>query len=384
MLLVGVQFGRAPLRWRLEDSLAELAELARSAGARVVGSVAQKLARPSNQYVGSGKLEQIKDLIGNGGVDAVICDDELKPTQQRNLEEALGNIKVIDRTALILDVFARRAQSREGRLQVELAQHEYLLPRLAGQWSHLERIAGGMAGGPTGGIGTRGPGETQIETDRRLVRSRIQRIKRDLDNVRRHRSQYRARRKDRNIPVATLVGYTNAGKSTLLNSLTRASVRTENRLFSTLDPVTRRIFLGSRREVLLTDTVGFIQKLPPSVVAAFRATLEEVEESTFIIHVVDVSHPNASEQADVVDEVLKGLGLSEKPRILVLNKADLLGATDGRLMDEPAPGTATMESTVVVASALTGFGLDKLREEMDDLLSEIGDSAALAAGAAYA
>ena len=384
MLLVGVQFGRAPLRWRLEDSLAELAELARSAGARVVGSIAQKLAKPSNHYVGSGKLEQIKDLIGNGGVDAVICDDELKPTQQRNLEEALGNIKVIDRTALILDVFARRAQSREGRLQVELAQHEYLLPRLAGQWSHLERIAGGMAGGPTGGIGTRGPGETQIETDRRLVRSSIQRIKRDLDNVRRHRSQYRARRKDRNIPVASLVGYTNAGKSTLLNSLTRASVRTENRLFSTLDPVTRQIFLGSRREVLLTDTVGFIQKLPPSVVAAFRATLEEIEESTFIIHVADVSHPNASEQADVVDEVLKGLGLSEKPRILVLNKADLLGATDGRLMDEPAPGTATMESTVVVASALTGFGLDKLREEMDDLLSEIGDSAALAAGGAYA
>ena len=341
----------------------ELSELARSVGAQVVGSMKQRLNGPTHVYLGKGKIEELKGSAKQGHADTVICDDELTPTQQRNLENALDGIKVVDRTALILDVFARRAQTREGRLQVELAQHEYLLPRLAGQWSHLERLGGG--------IGTRGPGETQIETDRRLVRGRIQRLKKSLEDVRRHRSLYRARRKDRQMPVASMVGYTNAGKSTLLNALTRAGVVVENKLFSTLDPVTRRIVLPSGRELLLTDTVGFIQKLPPTVVAAFRATLEDVGESEVLIHVVDIAHRNAAEQAQVVDEILDELGLSSKPRILVLNKIDLL-----KPLEQTSPdGTvgemaAEQHRRVVFTSALSGLGLDRLRSEIDELLSE--------------
>ena len=290
---MGVQYrGRSEL-WRAKDSLAELGDLARSAGARVVDSTLQRLDRPAHTYLGKGKLEECRERARQHKIDTVICDDELTPTQQRNLEDALGGVKIIDRTALILDVFAGRAQTREGRLQVELAQHEYLLPRLAGQWSHLERLGGG--------IGTRGPGETQLETDRRLVRTRIQRLKRNLEDVRRHRAQYRARRRERQMPVASLVGYTNAGKSTLLNALTGAGVVVEDKLFSTLDPVTRQIALPSGRVVLMTDTVGFIQKLPPAVIAAFGATLEEIEESAIIVHVVDITLPNAGEQASVVE-----------------------------------------------------------------------------------
>ena len=240
-LLISVQTkGRSNRLWTTEDSLNELGELARSAGARVVGSMVQSLDRPTQMYLGKGKIEELKEIAQERPIDTVLCDDELTPTQQRNLENALGGeIKVIDRTALILDVFAQRAQTKEGRLQVELAQHEYLLPRLAGQWSHLERLGGG--------IGTRGPGETQIETDRRLVRGRIQRLKKNLEDVRRHRNQYRARRQEMRMPVASLVGYTNAGKSTLLNSLTGAGVVVEDKLFSTLDPITRQIRLPSGR-----------------------------------------------------------------------------------------------------------------------------------------
>ena len=242
--------------WPLEESLDELGDLAVSAGAHVIGRMKQRLARPANTYVGKGKLHELRELVQYRDIGTVICDDELTPTQQRNLENALGGErKVIDRTALILDVFAQRARTREGRLQVELAQHEYLLPRLAGQWSHLERLGGG--------IGTRGPGETQIETDRRLVRDRIQRLKRSLDDVRRHRRGYRARRKRCGLPVASLVGYTNAGKSTLLNNLTGAGVLAEDRLFSTLDPVTRKVRLPSGRTVLVSDTVGSSRSCPP-------------------------------------------------------------------------------------------------------------------------
>ena len=266
-------------------------------------------------------------------------------------------IRVIDRTALILDVFAKRAQTREGRLQVELAQYEYLLPRLAGQWTHLER--------QRGGIGFRGPGEAQIETDRRIVRKSIGRIKKELDAVRRHRSQYRARRRSSEIPVVGLVGYTNAGKSTLLNSLTDANVSVEDRLFSTLDPVTRSVRLPSDRDVLMTDTVGFIQKLPPAVVSAFRATLEEAEESAILLHVVDISHRNAAAHAEVVEGILGDLGLLHKPRVLVLNKTDQLDADAGDLGQGRAEELFGSYPGAVPISALTGDGLEDLLEEID-------------------
>ena len=354
--------GRSGL-WAAEDSLEELGELARTAGARVVGSTIQRLERPTHSYVGKGKLEELKRLVKEHLAETIICDDELTPTQQRNLENASNGVKVIDRTALILDVFARRAQTREGRLQVELAQLEYLLPRLAGQWSHLERLGGG--------IGTRGPGETQLETDRRLVRGRIQRLKKSLEDVRRHRGLYRARRNERQIPIASLIGYTNAGKSTLLNSLTGAGVTAENKLFSTLDPVTRRVLLPSGRELLLTDTVGFIQKLPPTVVAAFRATLEEVQESALIIHLVDITHRNAAEQAQVVDEILDELGLSEKPTILALNKIDRFEGANGLSQEAAVQDMVGDRRRAVAISALRGTGLERLLSETDDLLSEV-------------
>ena len=323
----------------------------------------QRLRGPSRTYLGKGKLEQLKEMARRGRFDTVICDDEMTPTQQRVVESALGeDVKVIDRTALILDVFARRARSHEGRLQVDLAQHEYLLPRLAGQWSHLERLGAG--------IGTRGPGETQIETDRRLVRGRIQRNKKELESVRRHRAQQRTRRREEGLPVATMVGYTNAGKSTLMNGLTSAGVTVEDKLFSTLDPVTRRIRLSSGRDLLLTDTVGFIQKLPPAVVAAFRATLEEIEESAFLLHVVDITHPNAAAQAEVVANVLADLGLVGIPRILVLNKLDLVGNEEYVPQGGPFDGVGTVEPTAVMTSALRGTGLKELLAEMDNVLSE--------------
>ena len=382
--------------WPLEESLNELGDLAVSAGAHVVGRMTQRLAKPANTYLGKGKLEELRRQVQYREIRTVICDDELTPTQQRNLENALGGEqKVIDRTALILDVFAQRARTREGRLQVEFAQHEYLLPRLAGQWSHLERLAGG--------IGTRGPGETQIETDRRLVRDRILRLKKSLDEVRRHRGAYRARRREMQLPVASLVGYTNAGKSTLLNSLTGAGVLTEDRLFSTLDPVTRKVRLPSGRTVLVSDTVGFIQKLPTSLVAAFRATLEEIEESSLIIHVLDITRPSAAEQAHVVTGILEDMGLAGRPQILVLNKIDLLGDSEGPRDGEdgengsdsdpvdfaqlPSLEAASPKSEllddlvdeddrVVFASALTGDGAPRLLAEIDDVLQQAETTAA--------
>ena len=370
-ILVGVELRGRRGAWSVRDSLAELAELARSARALVVGSLSQRIDKPTHVYLGKGKLEELQRLIYAKRAGTVICDDELTPTQQRNLEKALGGVKVIDRTALILDVFAQRARTKEGRLQVELAQHEYLLPRLAGQWTHLERLGGG--------IGTRGPGETQIETDRRLVRRRIQKLRRDLDDVRRHRAQYRARRQEMEVPVISLVGYTNAGKSTLLNKLTKADVTAENRLFSTLDPITRRIQTPMGRDVLLTDTVGFIQKLPTAVVAAFRATLEEVQEADIILHVQDITHPNAAEQSDVVERILADLGVSDKPRILVLNKVDLLDDADGASdVDAPAAdwlaADSDAETRAVFTSAQTGSGLRPLLAEIDAALSTAEDA----------
>ena len=336
----------------------ELASLAKTADVEVVGKMKQRLERPSRTYLGSGKL---KDLIGmkdETGYNVVILDDELSPRQQRNLEDAL-DAKVIDRTALILDIFARRAQTHEGKLQVELAQNEYLLPRLAGQWSHLERLGGG--------VGTRGPGEMQLESDRRLVERRIHRLKKELGEVRKHRTLYRTNRRRSGVLVAALVGYTNAGKSTLLNTLSGAEVLVEDKLFATLDPTTRRLRLPNGQTVLLTDTVGFIHKLPPTVVAAFRATLEELEEADLLLHVVDITHKNAAEQCQTVEDILADLGLEQKPRLTLLNKVDLLG-----------PGVPTPEELeerlqiapegMLLVSASQGTGLDRLLQRISATL----------------
>jgi GTP-binding protein HflX len=350
----------------LKDTLTELAYLANTAGAVVVGEVTQHADRLTTTYVGKGKVEEIKTLVEERQADTVIFDDELTPTQQRNLEEALP-AKVIDRTALILDVFGRHARTHEGKLQVELAQHQYLLPRLVGQWSHLERLGGG--------IGTRGPGETQLETDRRLIRRRIQKIEEELEKVKQRRSLHMDRRKKAGIPMATLVGYTNAGKSTLFNALSDAQVVAENQLFSTLDSITRRIRLPSGGELLLSDTVGFIQKLSPMVVAAFRATLEELSSSDLLLHVIDVTHPKAPEQAMVVNRTLEDLGLSDKPRLLVLNKIDLLSEdNDQAAADNPSREELLSEideSHVVLISAAKRWNLESLLEEIEGQLVDI-------------
>lgn len=357
---VGVEIKRKSSLWGLSESLSELTQLASTAGADVAEQVHQRLDRPTPYYVGKGKLEELKGLVHQKGYNVVIFDDELSPTQQRNLENAL-QVKVIDRTALILDIFARHASTREGKLQVELAQHEYLLPRLAGQWSHLERLGGG--------IGTRGPGETQIETDRRLIRNRLKVLRRQLEEVRTRRDLHRRRRKDTGIPVASLVGYTNAGKSTLFNVLSKANVTAQNQLFSTLDPVTRRIRLPDGSPLLLTDTVGFIQKLPATLVAAFRATLEDLQEADLLLHVIDVTHKKAPEQAGTVNETLKHLHLSDKPQLLVLNKLDLLTKEDGNInMDERLAQWGDGYPWVVI-SAVKGWHLDDLISKIQATLS---------------
>ncbi len=288
----------------------------------------------------------------------VILDDELTPKQQENLEKAL-DVKIIDRVALILDIFSRRARTHEGRLQVELAQHQYLLPRLAGQWSHLERLGGG--------IGTRGPGESQLETDRRLIRRKIQRLEEQTEEIRRRRSLYREQRAQSRIPVVALVGYTNAGKSTLLNKLAKADVLADNRLFATLDPTTRRMVLPDNSPILLTDTVGFIRKLPPAIVNAFRATLEELTEANLLLHVVDVSSPDAAEQCQTVENILGELKLKDKKRITVLNKIDRLIQTepqqDGNELENAITGLGlSPDENTAIISAVKGWGLPRLLE----------------------
>jgi GTP-binding protein HflX len=303
-------------KWDLRDSLEELRELAHSAGAEVVETVTQKLQKPTAPYyIGKGKAESIKDSFQNQHVTSVIFDDELSPAQGRNLENLFSR-KVLDRTQLILDIFAQRARSREGRLQIELAQLQYLLPRLTRMWHHLSR--------QTGGIGTRGPGETQLEVDRRRVQERIARLERELEAVRKTRAVQREGRKRHQWPVAAVVGYTNAGKSTLLNLLTGADVIAENKLFATLDPTTRSLVLPNKQRVLLTDTVGFLRKLPHTLIESFKATLEEVREADLLIHVVDVSHSRVEEQMEAVDSVIKELGAFGKQTLIVFNKIDQL------------------------------------------------------------
>ena len=360
-MLVGVEVKGQHNTWAVEDSLEELSLLARTAGAKVVGSMVQRLQRPTPAYyLGKGKLEELNALKDELGYDLVIFDDELSPTQQKNLEDALG-VKIIDRTALILDIFASRARTHEGRLQVELAQHEYLLPRLAGQWSHLERLGGG--------IGTRGPGESQIETDRRIIRNKIHRLKKEIEGVRKHRALYRRQRNVSGTPVVALIGYTNSGKSTLLNALSGAGVFVEDKLFATLDPTTRKISLPDGREFLLTDTVGFIQKLPTALIAAFRATLEELEEADLLLHVVDINHRNAAEQGITVDKILDDLGLGDKPIITVLNKLDLMAGSEQEMKDSTV---MLNKKDAVMISAARKWGLRVLMDKIAEMLFESG------------
>ncbi|MCA9858995.1 MAG: GTPase HflX [Thermomicrobiales bacterium] len=354
-LLVAVdKYGDA---WNVQDSLEELARLAETVDVEVIGAVTQKLSHPvAGTYVGKGKLEEIKAERETLEYDLVIFNDELSPSQQRNLEKAL-DVKVIDRTALILDVFAKRAQTHEGRLQVELAQLEYRLPRLTGMWTHLSRQA-------VGGVGLRGPGETQLESDRRELGKRIAFIKDQLADVHRHRQLYRDNRRQQNMAVVALVGYTNAGKSTLLNRLTDAGVLAEDKLFATLDPTTRRIQLPGGRNVLMTDTVGFINNLPTMLIAAFRATLEEINEATLLVHVVDVTHPNAVEQFGTVNEVLEELGADGKPTLIALNKADQIENVPEEQLQRLREAVGD-EWPVVTISGQTGLGIEALLGEIE-------------------
>jgi GTP-binding protein HflX len=369
-ILVGVDLAIAPQLLGMEDSLTELALLAKTAGVSVVGEVTQRLETPNPAtLIGSGKLEELEILVLDRQANVVIFDDELSPRQQREIEKVMGEeVKVLDRTALILDIFARHARTREGAVQVELAQYEYRLPRLTRAWTHLARQAGGRAGGIGGGVGVRGPGETQLEVDRREISRRIAFLKRQLAEIRKHRDQYRRQRRKNAIPVIALVGYTNAGKSTLLNALTNAQVRAEDRLFATLDPTTRRATLPSGHEVLLTDTVGFIQKLPTQLVAAFRATLEEVTEADVLIHVVDASHPNLEGHIAAVDEVLEELDAGNKPVLMAFNKIDRI-SNDPEAFAELKPLMDEYPYAVAI-SAANGQNLDQLLTTLDKLLRE--------------
>ncbi len=364
--LVGVEVHSEHTLWSAEDSLKELEQLSDTAGLDIVGTTYQKLSRPyPKHYIGPGKVQEIADLKAELAYDVVVFDDELTGSQTRNLEADL-NVRVIDRTQLILDIFGQHAQTREGRLQVELAQHEYLLPRLRGQWGHLSRQTAASAGG--GAIGVRGPGETQLETDRRLVGRRISYLKEQLEEVRRHRERYRERRRQSGIPVVSLVGYTNAGKSTLLNALSGASVRAEDQLFATLDPTTRQVRLPSGRMILLTDTVGFIQRLPTALVAAFRATLEEIQEADLLLHVLDITHPNADEQSETVQETLADLQIDDKPMLTVLNKVDQLGEVTREQVRELA-AEMDLPPDHIPVSAEQSWGLTMLKQRIDETLA---------------
>jgi GTP-binding protein HflX len=369
--LVGVE--RKPVRtahglhgshlsdWSIRDSLAELARLADTAGLRVAGSTWQKLDRPDpGTYVGKGKVQEVREAAAAENAGYVLFDDELSPGQQKKLEKELGaGVRLLDRTRLILDIFALHAHSREGKLQVELAQHEYLLPRLTGLRADLAQQTGGAGAGP---VGVRGPGETQLEMDRRQVRRRIQKLHEELEEVRSHRQQGRAKRDRAGMPLVALVGYTNAGKSSLLNTLTGAGVLVQDKLFATLDPTIRRLRLPTGRDVLLADTVGFIRKLPHALVAAFRATLEGIEEARLIVHVVDASHPAGSELIRAVDAVLAEIGVLDRPRLLAWNKTDL--PAGGPPPVRP-PGGAPEEVRI---SAKTGDGLAALLAKIDAMV----------------
>ena len=366
--MVGVEIRDAENLLPLEASLEELALLADTAGLEVAGQATQKLDHPhSKTYIGPGKVEEVRALTEELQAEVVLFDEELSPRHLRELEKIFtGKVRILDRTALILDIFAQHASTREGALQVELAQYEYRLPRLTRAWTHLARQAGGGGGrtGSVGGVGLRGPGETQLEVDRREIRRRIDRLKVDLEKVRVHRQQYRSRRKQSRIPVIALVGYTNAGKSTLLNKLAASDVYVADQLFATLDPTTRRVELPGGHAALFTDTVGFIQKLPTTLVAAFRATLEEIAEADLLLHIVDITHPHAQAQADAVFQTLSEIEADHIPVLTVLNKVDQMSNPD-----QAVEAVAAYPNTIAV-SALTGFGMDELLRKVSALLYE--------------
>jgi GTP-binding protein HflX len=343
-----------------QESLAELTRLAETARVEVVGTVLQKRDAPDPVYfLGKGKAHEIRQIKGELGADVLLVDGDLRPTQQRNLEEA-ANIGVLDRTGLILDIFAQRARSGEGKIQVELAQLSYLLPRLTGKGTELSRLGGG--------IGTRGPGETKLEADRRRLRQRLRLLRKQVEQIAKRRSVERKHRQEAGLPVVALVGYTNAGKSTLLNTLSGAGVFVEDLLFATLDPTIRRVEMPDGRAFLLVDTVGFIRNLPHQVVAAFKATLEEVVEADVIVHIVDASHPHMAEQIEAARRVLAELGCAEKPTVMAYNKLDLV--TDATLRSSETSLRSTSRERLVelmarqehaaAISALTGEGLDEL------------------------
>ncbi|TKY57673.1 GTPase HflX [Spatholobus suberectus] len=355
--LVGVERKNDVQDFGIEESLSELAQLADTAGLFVVGSTYQKLTSPNPRtYIGSGKVSEIKSAIHGLGVETVIFDDELSAGQLRNLEKIFGgDVRVCDRTALILDIFNQRAATHEASLQVSLAQMEYQLPRLTKMWAHLERQAGGKV---------KGMGEKQIEVDKRILRNQIGILKKELESVRKHRKQYRNRRFSVPVPVVSLVGYTNAGKSTLLNQLTGADVLAEDKLFATLDPTTRRVQMKNGKEFLLTDTVGFIQKLPTTLVAAFRATLEEISESSLLVHVIDISHPLAEQQINAVNKVLSELDVSSIPKLMVWNKVDKVSDPQKLRLE------AEKRDDVVCISALSGDGLQEFCNAVQDKLKD--------------
>jgi GTP-binding protein HflX len=348
-VLAALRLPKQP-RFEVDESLDELGRLAESAGAEVVGRMTQDRRAPTpGLYFGKGKVDELRTWSREQGANLMISDDSLSPIQERNLGGSLG-LKVIDRTALILDIFAQRARTMEGKLQVELAQLSYLLPRLVGQWKHLERLGGG--------IGTRGPGETQLESDRRIIRHRIQKLRAELSRVRVHRRLVRDRRQATGYPVVALVGYTNAGKTTLLNQLTGAERVAADRLFVTLDPAARLVSAPGHAPFILTDTVGFIRKLPHQLVAAFKATLEELAEADLLVHVVDASHPGLEEQMAAVESLLAELGLSGRSTIVALNKVD-------RLEVDSALDALTARFDAVALSARTGEGVEALLERID-------------------
>lgn len=339
-----------------EESLAELSELVGTAGGETVGVVLQSLALPNPRtFIGEGKVEEIRELVGGQEATMVLFDNELSPSQMRVLTEELG-VQVLDRSGLILDIFAQRAKTKEGRLQVELAQYQYLLPRLVGMWTHLERQAGTSGKGP---IGSKGPGETQLETDRRHIHRKIDKLKDDLEEVRRVRGTQRSQRQKNEIPVVAIVGYTNAGKSTLLNSLTGADIPANNRLFDTLDTTTRLLTVSDTLDVVISDTVGFIRKLPHQLIEAFKATLEELEYADLLLHVIDISNPEWMQQAETVDELISELGAEQIPCLRVYNKSDLFFG------DIRPHG-----KMCVNISARTGEGLSDLLAAIDGVLDK--------------